>query len=110
MRFKFLSIFAVALLVAACETTPEETADTSSGETMAQVAPPPPDTPLQEDLLLNVGDRIFFDFDRSDLKSDAQDTLQRLAAWMNGKSSVTSATQQSGQRATTAAPPSSSAR
>ena len=89
MRFKFLSIFAVALLVAACETTPEETADTSSGETMAQVAPPPPDTPLQEDLLLNVGDRIFFDFDRSDLKSDAQDTLQRLAAWMNGKTSVT---------------------
>ena len=88
MHFKFLSIFAVALLVAACETTPESTAD-MSGEQMAQPAPPPPETPLQEDLLLNVGDRIFFDFDKSDLKPDAQDTLQKLAGWLNGKPNVT---------------------
>ena len=39
--------------------------------------------------MLKVGDRVFFDFDRSDLKSDAQDTLQKLAAWMTTYPNVT---------------------
>ena len=39
--------------------------------------------------MLKVGDRVFFDFDKSDLKSDAQDTLQKLAAWMTTYPNVT---------------------
>jgi peptidoglycan-associated lipoprotein len=35
-----------------------------------------------EDLTQNVGDRVFFAFDSSSLSSEAQQTLQRQAAWL----------------------------
>ena len=36
----------------------------------------------QEDLIVNVGDRVFFEFDSSELTVDAQATLDSQAAWM----------------------------
>ena len=95
MRFKLLTLFAAALLVAACETAPEETAQTDiSGAVVqpeAQSIPsaggPAPGS--QEDLLLNVGDRVFFAFDRSDLNADSRATLEKLAAWMTTYQNVT---------------------
>jgi len=42
-----------------------------------------------EDLVVNVGDRVFFDFDQYNLKSSAQATLERQAAWLNTYSGVT---------------------
>jgi len=36
----------------------------------------------QEDLIVNVGDRVFFEFDSSDLTVDAQATLDAQAAWL----------------------------
>jgi len=36
----------------------------------------------QEDLIVNVGDRVFFEFDSSELTVDAQDTLDAQAAWL----------------------------
>ncbi len=94
MRFKLLTLFAAALLVAACETAPEETAavDTSGvvEQPAAQPASPGGPTPgSQEDLLLNVGDRVFFAFDRSDLNSDSRATLEKLASWMTTYQNVT---------------------
>ena len=35
----------------------------------------------QEDLIVNVGDRVFFEFDSSELTVDAQATLDAQAAW-----------------------------
>jgi peptidoglycan-associated lipoprotein len=90
MRLKYLSIFAAALLLAACETSPEDTAateSTASAPTTTDTGSTVPGS--QEDLLLKVGDRIFFAFDRSDLSSSAQDTLQNLAAWMTTYPNVT---------------------
>ena len=93
MRLKYLSVFAAALLLAACETTPEEETQTTGGGSVEAPAPAPePTGPVpgsQDDLLLKVGDRIFFDFDQSGLMSDAQDTLQKLAAWMTTYPNVT---------------------
>ena len=37
----------------------------------------------QEDLIVNVGDRVFFEFDSSELTVDAQATLDAQAAWLN---------------------------
>ncbi len=37
----------------------------------------------QEDLIVNVGDRVFFNYDSSELDSDAQELLQDQAAWLN---------------------------
>jgi peptidoglycan-associated lipoprotein len=36
----------------------------------------------QSDLAANVGDRVFFDFDKSDLTPEARATLDRQAAWL----------------------------
>jgi len=95
MRFKLLTLFAAALLVAACETAPEETAQTDTSgvveQPSAQPAPSPggPTPGSQEDLLLNVGDRVFFAFDRSDLNADSRGTLEKLASWMTTYQNVT---------------------
>lgn len=37
----------------------------------------------EQDLATNVGDRVFFAFDRSTLSPEAQATLDRQAEWMN---------------------------
>ena len=92
MRFKLLTLFAALLLVAACETAPEETAATdTTGVTAApSVSQPGGPTPgSQEDLLLNVGDRIFFAFDRSDLNANSRATLEKLASWLTTYQNVT---------------------
>ena len=36
----------------------------------------------QEDLIVNVGDRVFFNYDSAELDSDAQELLQDQAAWI----------------------------
>jgi peptidoglycan-associated lipoprotein len=36
----------------------------------------------QEDLIVNVGDRVFFEFDSAELTVDAQATLDAQAAWL----------------------------
>jgi peptidoglycan-associated lipoprotein len=96
MRGKLFSLLAVLVLVAACETTPEETGEaTSDGGTSATTEStgtttetgPVPGT--QEDLVVNVGDRVFFDFDKYDLRADAQETLTRQAKWLQTYPDVT---------------------
>lgn len=88
MRFKFLSIFAALILLTACESTPKEGSDSmGSGQQAAPVAGPTPGT--QEDLVVNVGDRVFFGYDQYDVQSDARATLDRVAAWLNTNPSVT---------------------
>ena len=44
---------------------------------------------MQEDMLLKVGDRIFFAFDRYDLNSESQSTLRRLKDWMEDNRNAT---------------------
>ncbi len=104
MRFKYLGLIAAVALIAACETAPEESAATSgAGDTAASAATaaapsaPAEAAPLkamgpapgsQEDLEANVGDRVFFDFDKSNLKPEAQTVLQRQAAWLKSNPSV----------------------
>jgi peptidoglycan-associated lipoprotein len=86
MRMKLLSLFAAAVLLAACETTPQTTAGAGGSGAMAAPAVAAPRTgPVpgsQQDLVVNVGDRVFFDTDRSDLKPEARRTLERQAAWL----------------------------
>lgn len=104
---KFVGLFAALLLVAACETTPDQSSDTSgSGDTTAsstgggemtqEVVPEPmPAEPMgptpgtQDDLVVNVGDRVFFDLDKAVLNASAQRTLERQAAWLSQYPSAT---------------------
>ncbi len=103
MRMKIVSLFAALLLVAACETTSDESGATSGAGTSAPetdatagggsegVSSDPVQelvglsniTPgTQEDLEVNVGDMVFFDLDKSVLRATAQRTLDLQAAWI----------------------------
>lgn len=78
MKIKALGALAGLALLAACSSTPTTTAtNTGAG---AQVTGPAPGS--EQDLVANVGDRVFFDFNKSSLSSDADATLGKQAAWL----------------------------
>ena len=96
MRLKFTTMIAALFVVAACATAGEEEAATSGagGGAQAAAAAPveqseqaarqaPAITPgSAQDLVANVGDRVFFDFDKFDLRASSRTTLERQAAWL----------------------------
>jgi len=92
MKFYLPVVVAATLLLAACSTASDEGAGASSGgDTSASTAPQvtttaPADrgaTPgSQLDFEVNVGDRVFFDFDKSTLKPAGRATIERWAAWL----------------------------
>ena len=118
MFYKILLSVFLAAFIAACSTTPKGTADSSgsgsAGTSSASIDPAAGDasiledlinTPLggpstvsgsqegiepgsQEDLIVNVGDRVFFNYDSSELDSDAQELLQDQVAWLKQYSDV----------------------
>src|SRR3546814_85791 len=100
MRFSLVTTFAAALLLAACSTPSEEAATTSgsgsssTGTTQSTTgtqsgAIPGPAAGSQEELTVEVGDRVFFDFDSYDVRADQRGTVEALAAWLDTNPSVT---------------------
>ena len=95
----FISIF-IVFFVAACATTPKDSADSSgsgssssgsdvsSEGTITETSGSGIVSGSQEDLIVNVGDRVFFGYDSSDLDSDALELLQDQVAWLKQNSDV----------------------
>lgn len=68
-------------LLAACSSSDENAAATGAGGAgLAGSGTVRPGS--QEDLVANVGDRVFFDFDRSSIRADQRPVLDRQARWM----------------------------
>jgi peptidoglycan-associated lipoprotein len=90
----------MVLFVAACATTPKDSADSSgsgssssgsdvsSEGTITETTGSGIVSGSQEDLIVNVGDRVFFGYDSSDLDSDALELLQDQVAWLKQNSDV----------------------
>lgn len=94
---QFAVVALAAASVTACASRPKP-------DTMppAPPAPPPatqPSTPpppvgqgplpgTQQDFVINVGDRVYFDFDSYSVRSDAAPVLEAQAAWLNRYPSV----------------------
>lgn len=82
MNIRILGAFAAVALLAACSSA--ETPKTPPAEAMMKGPVPG----SQEDLVANVGDRIFFDFDRSSVKGSGprtannMSTLDKQAGWL----------------------------
>ena len=96
MIIKFLTGATLVFFLAACSTTPKDTADSSgsgSSTSSSDVSSTSSestniDPGSQEDLIVNVGDRVFFNYDSSDLDADAQELLQDQVAWLKQYSDV----------------------
>ena len=101
MFYKFLISTILVLFVAACATKPKDSADSSgsgssssgsdvsSEGTITETTGSGIVSGSQEDLIVNVGDRVFFGYDSSDLDSDALELLQDQVAWLKQNSDVT---------------------
>ena len=84
MLKKLLLLVASGFFLASCAATNTQqggdvdaaSSSTSSGSDSSITAG------TQEDLIVNVGDRVFFEFDSSELTVDAQATLDAQAAWL----------------------------
>jgi peptidoglycan-associated lipoprotein len=80
---KFVAVAAVGLLLAACESAPQQAATTggTGGATAAtgqtSIAPG-----TVQDFQVNVGDRVFFDYDKFEVKPAGKATLDKQAAWL----------------------------
>ena len=77
MNTKLLGALAVVAMLSACAKT-DTTASTGTG----MAAPSGPVPGSQEDLVANVGDRVFFAFNVSALTGDAKSTLDKQGAWL----------------------------
>ena len=91
---KFLSIAAAMFFLAACGTTPADMGPVEEAPPPPPVeaAPPEPAGPAPgsaDDLVINVGDRVFFALDQHDLDGKARATLERQAAWLKKYPSTT---------------------
>lgn len=87
MRLKITSLLATAALLSACGSSTEECVDVSGqgGTSPAAVAAAeatcaPGST---ADFVENVGDRVFFDFDKSVVRADGMETMKRQAEWLS---------------------------
>ena len=86
MRLQLMSVLAAGLLLAACSSDqPVETASTQGAGTTGQTGAATTGnvTPGSvEDFNQNVGNTVYFGFDRYDLTAEAQSQLQKEAAWL----------------------------
>ncbi len=74
MTTRLFGAVAALALLAACSNTDQNAAATGAGNTIRPGS--------QEDLVANVGDRVFFDFDSSQVRADQRPVLQRQSEWM----------------------------
>src|SRR6478735_9286313 len=72
---KFAAVFAAALAISACANNPEQNAQANA----AGMATPG----SQQDFVVNVGDRVFFETDSSELTVQARSTLDKQAQWLS---------------------------
>ena len=96
MNLKSLLVLIAALFfVAACESTSTETGKAAGGGDVAKKgkkkAPPKgfSITPgSSQDLVVNVGDRVFYALNKSNLNAGARSTLEKQAVWLKKYGSV----------------------
>jgi len=74
------ALFGAALFASACSSH-----NKNAGDGMSTGAPMPG---TQQDLAVNIGDRVFFGYDKYDLSADAKSTLARQAEWLKKYSNL----------------------
>ncbi len=79
---QYLTALGAILALAAC-TTPNSGSGNADGSGNGYTRTNTNVTPgTQDDLVANVGDRVFFDYDSTELQDEGQATLERQASWL----------------------------
>jgi len=78
MKTSSLGALALIALLAACANK----TDTGAATGTAAAAPAGPAPGSEEDLVKNAGDRVYFDFNKSNLSDEARATLERQSTWL----------------------------
>ncbi|MET0170591.1 MAG: OmpA family protein, partial [Aliihoeflea sp.] len=74
---RFAAVLAAALAISACAKNAEDAQANAAGQA----------TPgSQQDFVVNVGDRVFFETDSSELTTQARATLDKQAQWLTNYS------------------------
>jgi peptidoglycan-associated lipoprotein len=79
MNIKLLGAFAAVALLAACAKPAATGVSTGAGATAMTSGPAPGS---EEDLVANVGDRIFYGFNQSTVSAESSATLDHQGAWL----------------------------
>ena len=80
MNLKLATGLAALALLSACAKQADSTAATTGSGALASTSGAAPGS--QEDLVANVGDRVFYDYNTSSLSGDARSTLDRQSTWL----------------------------
>lgn len=89
MNTKLLGALAAVALLAACESSSDQNAAATGAGAASNIGGTAPRPGSQEDLVANVGDRVFFATDRSSIAADQRPVLERQAAWLQRYPQVT---------------------
>ena len=79
MNAKLLAAFAALALLSACAKQADTAGAAGSGASASTSGAVPGS---EEDLVANVGDRVFYAYNTSSLSGDARGTLDRQSAWL----------------------------
>jgi peptidoglycan-associated lipoprotein len=82
---KSIAVLSAVFLLSACDTNPSGSA---GGDAKGGMSSGPATPGSQSDLEQNVGDRVLFALDSSQLTPEAQHTLERQAAWLKQYSNL----------------------
>jgi len=75
---RFVAVLAAALAISACANKPEDNAQANAA---GQATPG-----SQQDFVVNVGDRVFFETDSTELTPQSRATLDKQAQWLTNYS------------------------
>ena len=73
---RLMAVLAAALAISACANNPAENAQANAAARPGS----------QQDFVVNVGDRVFFETDSSELSAQSRATLDKQAQWLNSYS------------------------
>lgn len=102
MLKRLLSVLLVVVLLSGCSTkkddgglatgdghmTAEQERVPLTDSTLHSMEPTGPQPGTQQDLVVNVGDRVFFGYDKFDLQPEARATVERQAEWLKSYPSL----------------------
>lgn len=80
---RIVAALSVGLAMAACSKNPNDSANGAGAGGLGGVGAGAASPGSQQDFVVNIGDRVFFESDSTELTTTAQGTLEKQARWLS---------------------------